>query len=49
MTKEFSQNLETVLASEDGSSFNAGEISGIKLLVKAGISKLNFGKKKNSQ
>ena len=49
LTKEFSQNLETVLASEDGSAFNAGEISGIKLLVKAGISKLNFGKKKNSQ
>ena len=47
LTKEFAVNLETVLTSEDGSALEAGEISGIKLLVKAGIGRLKFGGKKS--
>ncbi len=43
LTKEFAGNLATVLTAEDGSAFEAGEISGLKLLVKAGIGRLKFG------
>jgi carbon monoxide dehydrogenase subunit G len=43
LTKEFADNLATVLTAEDGTEFDAGEISGLKLLVKAGIGRLKFG------
>jgi len=43
LTKEFAANLATVLTAEDGSAFDAEEISGLKLLVKAGIGRLKFG------
>ena len=40
LTKEFAQNLEKVLTMEDGDTLNADEISGLKLLMKAGVRKL---------
>ncbi|MAV87695.1 MAG: hypothetical protein CMM67_05545 [Rhodospirillaceae bacterium] len=43
LTKEFAQNLEKVLTMEDGDTLNADEISGLKLLMKAGVRKLRLG------
>ena len=47
LTKEFAGNLEKALSTEDGSLLNAKEISGLKLLVKAGIGKFKIGGKKS--
>ena len=47
LTKEFAGNLEKALSTEDGSLLNANEISGLKLLVKAGIGKFKIGGKKS--
>jgi hypothetical protein len=46
LTREFAENLEKVLSTEDGSLLDAKEISGLKLLVKAGIGKFKIGGKK---
>ena len=43
LTKEFAGNLEKVLSTEDGGTIDAKEISGLKLLVKAGIGKFKVG------
>jgi hypothetical protein len=43
LTKEFAGNLEKALSTENGSLIDAKEISGLKLLVKAGIGKFKVG------
>ena len=47
LTKEFAGNLEKALSTENGSLIDAKEISGLKLLVKAGIGKFKVGGGKN--
>jgi len=47
LTKEFAQNLEKVLTMEDRDTLNANEISGLKLLIKAGVRKLRSGGNKS--
>jgi carbon monoxide dehydrogenase subunit G len=46
LTKEFAENLKKVLSTDDDDTFDAKEISGLKLLVKAGIGKFKIGGKK---
>jgi uncharacterized protein len=46
LTKEFADNLIKILSTEDSSLLNTKEISGLKLLVKAGIGKIKIGGKK---
>jgi len=48
LTREFAENLEKVLSTDDGITLDAKEISGLKLLVKAGIGKLKMGGKKTA-
>ena len=48
LTREFAENLEKILSTDDGITLDAKEISGLKLLVKAGIGKLKMGGKKTA-